>query len=81
MASAEQHQDGQENEKGKCGAALGENQGINSVDLMEAGKAADLIVVGADPSKDVANLRRLRFVMRAGVLHPVEELKAVAASR
>jgi imidazolonepropionase-like amidohydrolase len=48
---------------------------------LEAGKAADLIVVGADPSKDVANLRRLRFVMRAGVLHPVEELKAGAASR
>ncbi len=40
MASPEQHQDGQENEEGKCGAALGQNQGIDSVDLMEAGKAA-----------------------------------------
>jgi imidazolonepropionase-like amidohydrolase len=42
---------------------------------LEPGKAADLIVVAADPSRDVANLRRLRFVMRAGALHPVEELR------
>ena len=40
MASPEQHQDGQENEEGKCGAALGENQGIDGVDLVEAGQAA-----------------------------------------
>jgi imidazolonepropionase-like amidohydrolase len=43
---------------------------------IEAGKSADLLVVAADPTKDVANLRKLRFVMRAGVLHPIEELKA-----
>ena len=48
---------------------------------LEAGKEADLIVVGADPSKDVANLRKLRFVMRAGVLRSVESLKATAAPR
>jgi imidazolonepropionase-like amidohydrolase len=45
---------------------------------LERGKAADLIVVAADPTKDVANLRKLRWVMRAGVLHPIEELKAPA---
>jgi imidazolonepropionase-like amidohydrolase len=48
---------------------------------LERGKAADLIVVGADPTRDVANLRKLRFVMRAGVLHPVDELKAAPAPR
>lgn len=48
---------------------------------LERGKSADLIVVGADPTRDVANLRKLRFVMRAGILHPVEELKASAAPR
>ena len=40
MASPEQHHDGQENKKGKRGAALGKNQGIDGVDLVEAGKAA-----------------------------------------
>jgi imidazolonepropionase-like amidohydrolase len=43
---------------------------------LEKGKSADLIVVGADPTKDVANLRKLLFVMRAGVLHPQQELRA-----
>jgi imidazolonepropionase-like amidohydrolase len=42
---------------------------------VEKGKAADLLVVGADPIQDIANLRRLRFVMRAGVLRSVEELR------
>ena len=37
---------------------------------LERGKSADLLVVAADPTKDVANLRKLRFVMRAGVLRP-----------
>ena len=47
---------------------------------LEKGKSADLIVVGADPSRDIANLRKLRFVMRAGALYPMAEL-AAAASR
>jgi imidazolonepropionase-like amidohydrolase len=56
--------------------------GVSAVTgTLEKGKAADLIVVGADPTKDVANLRRLLFVMRAGVLHPQGELRAPAASR
>ena len=45
---------------------------------VEKGKAADLLVVEADPTKDVANLRRVRFVVRAGVVHPLAELKAAA---
>ena len=45
---------------------------------VEAGKAADLLIVGADPSEDIANLRRVRFVVRGGVVRPIEELKAKA---
>ena len=35
---------------------------------LEAGKAADLLLVAADPTKDVAALRRIRLVMRAGAV-------------
>jgi imidazolonepropionase-like amidohydrolase len=41
---------------------------------LEPGKAADLCVVGADPTGDVANLRRVRFVVRAGVVRSAAEL-------
>jgi imidazolonepropionase-like amidohydrolase len=43
---------------------------------VEPGKAADLCVVGADPTRDVANLRRVRFVVRAGVVRTAAELAA-----
>jgi imidazolonepropionase-like amidohydrolase len=46
---------------------------------LEKGKSADLIVVEADPTKDVANLRRLRAVMRAGVWHAQSVLRAPEA--
>ena len=45
------------------------------------GKDADLLVVGADPTRDVANLRQVRFVVRAGVLRTIAELHAAAASK
>ncbi len=48
---------------------------------LEKGKFADLIVVEADPTKDVANLRKLRYVMRAGALYPQKELRASASGR
>lgn len=35
---------------------------------IEKGKSADLLVLTADPSADVANFRKLRHVMRGGVL-------------
>jgi imidazolonepropionase-like amidohydrolase len=47
---------------------------------LEAGKSADLLVVDADPTKDIANLRKLRYVVRAGGLHPIGELKAAPAA-
>jgi imidazolonepropionase-like amidohydrolase len=43
---------------------------------VEPGKAADLCVVGADPTRDVANLRRVRFVVRGGVVRTAAELAA-----
>lgn len=42
---------------------LGQADRLGSI---EAGKAADVIAVDGDPLKDVADLRRVRFVMKAG---------------
>src|SRR5258708_1389974 len=36
----------------------------------------DLLIVGADPTRDVAALRRVRWVMRAGVLRSLPEMQA-----
>ena len=44
------------------------------IGTIEKGKAADLLVVAADPSADIRNLRQVRKVMRGGVLHAVSEL-------
>ena len=45
---------------------------------IEKGKAADLLILAADPSADVKNFRRIRFVMRGGALRGIEELSAMA---
>jgi imidazolonepropionase-like amidohydrolase len=45
---------------------------------IEIGKAADLLLLGADPTKDVANFRALRFVMRGGELRDVAYLSKLA---
>jgi imidazolonepropionase-like amidohydrolase len=42
---------------------------------VEKGKVADLLVVGADPAKDIRNLRQVRFVVRRGVARTPEELR------
>ena len=42
---------------------------------VEAGKVADLLVVGADPTRDIASLRRVRYVVRGGEVRPIEELR------
>jgi imidazolonepropionase-like amidohydrolase len=47
---------------------------------IENGKAADLIVLAGDPSADVANFRRLRYVIRGGVVRPIEEFRARAST-
>jgi imidazolonepropionase-like amidohydrolase len=45
---------------------------------IEKGKDADLVILSADPTKDVANFRKVRYVARAGVVRNIEELSAMA---
>jgi imidazolonepropionase-like amidohydrolase len=42
---------------------------------LEAGKAADLLVLAADPAADVTAFRRLELVVRGGEVRPVSELR------
>lgn len=46
---------------------------------IEKGKSADLLIVLGDPTKDIANLRKLQWVMRSGVVRSSEELRAAVA--
>ena len=55
--------------------AMGRDKEIGTV---EKGKLADLLVVAADPTADAANLRKVRWVVRGGVMRPIEELSALA---
>ena len=48
------------------------------VGTIEKGKDADLVVVAADPSLDVANFRKLRYVVRSGVVRNMNDLHALA---
>jgi imidazolonepropionase-like amidohydrolase len=45
---------------------------------IERGKDADLLLLGDDPSRDVANFRKIRYVVRGGVVRGIEELGAMA---
>jgi imidazolonepropionase-like amidohydrolase len=45
---------------------------------IEKGKDADLVLVGGDPSSDVANFRKVRYVVRSGVLRSIDDLHALA---
>ncbi|HEX9148503.1 MAG TPA: amidohydrolase family protein, partial [Thermoanaerobaculia bacterium] len=57
--------------------AMGLEKEIGTV---EKGKSADLLIVGGDPTADVANFRKVRYVVRAGVVRSIEELKATVAA-
>jgi imidazolonepropionase-like amidohydrolase len=46
---------------------------------IEKGKSADLLIVAGDPSQDIANLRKIQWVMRSGVARGAEELRAAVA--
>ena len=48
------------------------------VGTIEKGKDADLVIVGADPSVDVANFRKIRYVVRSGVVRDMTDLHALA---
>jgi imidazolonepropionase-like amidohydrolase len=52
--------------------ALGREEDLGTI---TKGRIADLIVVDADPSADARNLRRLRYVVRGGVVRSPEELR------
>ncbi|HSP33754.1 MAG TPA: amidohydrolase family protein [Thermoanaerobaculia bacterium] len=45
---------------------------------IEKGKDADLVIIGGDPSVDVANFRKVRYVVRSGVVRPITDLSALA---
>jgi imidazolonepropionase-like amidohydrolase len=47
---------------------------------VEKGKLADLLIVGADPTADIANLRNVRYVVRGGAMRSIAELKALATT-
>jgi imidazolonepropionase-like amidohydrolase len=53
--------------------AMGRQADLGTI---ENGKIADLVILTADPTADIANMRQLRYVVRAGVLRSVDELRA-----
>jgi imidazolonepropionase-like amidohydrolase len=42
---------------------------------VEAGKEADLVVLDADPSQDIRNFRKIRYVVKGGVVRSRDELR------
>lgn len=48
------------------------------VGTIEKGKDADLVVVAADPTVDVGNFRKVRYVVRSGVVRNMNDLHALA---
>ena len=48
------------------------------VGTIEKGKDADLVILSADPAKDVANFRKVKYVVRGGVVRTIDELSAMA---
>jgi imidazolonepropionase-like amidohydrolase len=57
--------------------ALGRDREVGTI---EKGKLADLLVLGADPTADVANVRKVKAVVRGGVYRTVNELSAIVAA-
>jgi imidazolonepropionase-like amidohydrolase len=57
--------------------AMGREKDLGTV---EKGKLADLLVVAGDPTENVANLRKVKYVVRGGVFRPVSELSALATA-
>lgn len=53
--------------------ALGREDELGTV---EAGKLADLIVLGSDPTRDLENLRDIEYVIKGGTLMTQESLQA-----
>lgn len=49
---------------------------LADVGTVERGKVADLLVLGSDPTRDVAAFRSVRAVVRDGIVHQQAELRA-----
>jgi imidazolonepropionase-like amidohydrolase len=47
---------------------------LDSLGTIERGKVADLVLLDADPSRDITTTRRIAWVMRDGVIHRPREL-------
>lgn len=62
---------------GAAGRALPRGDGLGTI---EKGKVADILVLAADPVADIANVRRLEHVVRAGATRSVAELGAAVAA-
>ena len=46
----------------------------DDIGVLEPGKLADLVILEADPTTDIANARRIRMVMKGGALYGRKEL-------
>lgn len=57
--------------------AMGREKDLGTV---EKGKLADLLIVAGDPTADAANFRKVRWVVRGGVMRSIEELHALATT-
>jgi imidazolonepropionase-like amidohydrolase len=47
---------------------------------VEKGRQADLLVLAADPTRDVKNFRQLRYVVMGGVVRAQKELRAATVA-
>jgi imidazolonepropionase-like amidohydrolase len=47
---------------------------LDAFGTVEKGKQADLLIVAADPTRDIKNLRQIRYVIKGGVVRAQSEL-------
>ncbi len=47
---------------------------LDEFGTLEAGKLADVLVLGADPLEDISNIRQLDIVIREGAVIDIESL-------
>ena len=50
--------------------------GVDSIGTLGAGRVADLLVLSANPLRDIRNTRAIEYVMLRGTLYPADSLRA-----